>query len=88
MTTAEDGIAEQLHKTLLFAPPELWLLHIRRALEEAGDRVRERCAKVADDFSFGYEAVRASEGQSWCPSCKEYTRDVADEIARAIRKGE
>ena len=33
------------------------------------------------------EAVRAAEGQSWCPKCGEYVRDLADDIARAIREG-
>jgi hypothetical protein len=60
---------------------------IAAAIRAAVAGERERCARIADDYSAGFEAVQTTEGRGWCPKCGEYARDAAGDISRAIREG-
>lgn len=48
---------------------------------------RERCATVATNYAAGFDAAQDAEGAAWCPRCGENVRNVADDIATAIREG-
>jgi hypothetical protein len=88
MTPAER--AQDLADKEYWAPLDAWyreIAAVEKAIAEAEAAMRERCAKIADDYSAGFEAVRAAEGAGWCPKCGENARDVADDISRAIREG-